>query len=189
MELFPENPTNSDEILMIVSTSFPFLDCSLDSLVTYFACGAYSFDAFYNTGFESGDCERTDTVNLGTLPNGLYMLSYRMYYLGWAQVDQADTSISIGDPTGIRINSNEENDILNIYPNPSHGSVNIMTKNTSVSRIRISNSSATIIHDLMLDKGQINQVNTISLSPGLYLCTAFSDGYPTATAKIIVLDD
>ena len=71
LEIYPKNITSNDEVLLIISTSFPFLDCSLDSVHEFTGCGALSFDGFYNTGFEVGECSRTDTINMGMLANGL----------------------------------------------------------------------------------------------------------------------
>jgi len=188
MEIFPEYPTNADEILLIVNTSFPFLDCRLDSIHPFYACGAFSYDAFYGTGFTSGYCERTDTISLGTLDNGLYIMSYRMYYLGWSQVGQIDTSVSVGT-TGIPGFDTEEDQSLSIWPNPSNGTIHISAHGEAIDEIRLNNASGTYARSLELQSVQEEKEYTLYLPPGLYICTAISGGHPVSTSKFIVLSD
>jgi len=186
--LYPENPTNTDEILLIVSTSFPMLDCRLDSIHPYYACGAFSFDAFYNTGFQVGNCERTDTISLGVLENGFYLITYRMLYLGWSQVDQADTTITVGT-TGVSSLTTDEDEILLIFPNPSKGNINIRADLDKIDKLRIVNASGSFVSDIDIDNAQADVLNAISLLPGLYICTAFNNGRPVSSTRFIVLDD
>ncbi len=187
LDIYPENPSNSDEILLIISTEFPFLDCKLDSVIMYYACGAFSFDGFYSTGFETGDCTRTDTVSLGVLPNGPYMISYRMYYLGWAQVDQADTFISVG-AVGLEHLTIKQSSIIKIWPNPSHGQINLSIEDEKIDMIRISNMSGTYARNIDIFEKPGDKLRTLSLSAGTYVCTVFSNKELLYTSKFIVFE-
>ena len=186
IEIYPENITNSDEVMMIITTSFPLTDCYLDSVNIFYACGAFSFDGFYSTGFNTGECERTDTMSLGVLANGPYLISYRMYYLGWAQVDQVDTFIVVGT-TGIEHLSNRDA-ALSIWPNPSPGRVNIGTDNRIFDRLTLSNIHGSFTKNIQLNNQLPNSINTISLPAGMYICTAFRNDQPISIKKFIVLD-
>jgi hypothetical protein len=182
--VFPENITNTDEVLLIVTTGFPFTGCSLDSVHSFFACGAFSFDAFYNSDFQTGSCTRTDTISLGVLSNGSYVISYRMYYLGWSQVDQADTFITVGT-TGLEQLTGDAVAPLRIWPNPSTGTVNISTGGGSPHDIGIRHISGKNVYAT----GPVwsgNETITISLPPGIYVCTAGRQGMVLQQSKLIV---
>lgn len=186
VELLPENPTNADEVKLIVHTSFELAGCRLDSVTPYYACGAFSFNAYYSSDFDPDTCHRSDTISLGVLNNGMYVISYRMYYFGWTQVDQADTMIVVGT-TGL----NEKDDRakeLSIWPNPSVGQVNILARSPEIDRIIIRRISGSVSQELR--KEGISEIwqNTISLQAGSYVCTAYSEDLPVATARIIVTD-
>jgi len=188
VEITPEYPSNTEEIFLIVETSIPFLECRLDSVHPFYACGAFSFDAFYGSSFDIGSCERTDTLSLGILTNGLYVISYRMYFLGWSQVDQVDTSLTVGT-TRISEVSSYHDQILKIWPNPSNERVNFSTDKYSVDQIRISNTSGSYDKILNIDPAGADRLNTLSLPSGLYICTALSNGRIISTEKFIVLKD
>ena len=186
-QIFPENPTSSDEISLVVQTSFSFMDCRLDSLHEYYACGAFAFDGFYGTGFVSGDCSRSDTISIGTLPNGPYQISYRMYYLGWAQVDQIDTFITVGT-TGIDHRFDEASVGLKITPNPSRGQVNIVVDNGPVDRLRIYSIAGITVFDSQIRKDGLNDNLDVSLTPGMYICVCFNGEIPLLRRKFIILN-
>lgn len=186
IEILPENPGNTDEIRLVVHTAFPYSDCRLDSINPYFACGAFSYDAFYNTGFEMDSCESSDTVSLGVLNNGMYIISYRMYFLGWSQVDQADTFIVVGT-TGLEHLSGTENG-LRIWPNPSHGNLNIQTSGLEADLLRIVNTADGHTKKITLDSNVPIQQNEVSLKPGFYICTAFRNNAAVAVTKFIVFE-
>lgn len=187
IELIPENPSYTDEILLVVHTAFPYSDCSLDSIHPYFACGAFSYDAFYNTGFDSDSCERSDTISIGVLNNGMYVISYRMYFLGWSQVDQADTFIVVGT-TGIEHRLAGQDNTIRIWPNPSYGKVNIQSQGMSADMIRIERLSGGFSKEFKLDAITAIQQNEVYLQPGLYICTALKEKRILAVSKFIVLE-
>ena len=185
VEILPEYPTSADHIMFVVSTSFPFLECTLDSLHPYFACGAFAYDAFYGSSFDTGDCERTDTITLGQLPNGFYPITYRMYFLGWSQVDQVDTVITVG-AVGIAEKKADESSIK-IWPNPSPGIVNILP-DIRIDQLQIHNSGGQLIKTHEISRSGYEQI-TLSLPAGLYICTPFRDGLPLPAQRFIVKDN
>ena len=185
VEIIPEYPTSSDEILFVVSTSIPFLECRLDSLHPYFACGAFAYDGFYGSSFDTGPCERSDTINIGPLPNGFYPLTYRMYFLGWAQVDQVDTLITVG-AVGLSEFATYKA-VLNIWPNPSTGMVNILPEE-QVDRIDVYTSTGQLLESYELNSSDFEQIR-LSLPAGLYICTPFRDGLPLPAQRLIVQDN
>jgi hypothetical protein len=185
VEIIPEYPTNSDEILFVVSTTFPLLDCRLDSLHPYFACGAFAYDAFYGSSFESGNCERTDTIILGPLQNGFYPITYRMYYLGWSQVDQVDTVITVG--TVGQKEYDGENTSLKIWPNPSTGLVNILPE-AQIDRINVYTSTGQLLETYELNNDEFEQIR-LSLPAGLYICTPIRNGLPLPAQRLLVQDN
>ena len=188
VEIIPENPTNADEILLIVSTSFPLLECSLDSVHSNYACNAFSFDAFYSTEFSLGDCNRTDTLSLGVLNNGLYLITYRMYYFGWSEVDRLDTAITIGT-TGIPGSEQDNEKILSIWPNPANGDINIKADPVSVDQLSITSASGSLVKNFDLRTEKAHSHITRQFPAGLYICTALYQGRPVTSKRFIVLDD
>ncbi|MEN8224885.1 MAG: T9SS type A sorting domain-containing protein [Bacteroidota bacterium] len=186
-EVYPEHPTNADEILLVIHTTFPFLNCSLDSVNKFYACGAFSLDGFYSTNFTTGDCERTDTISLGLLSTGPYMISYRMYYLGWTQVDQADTFITVG-AVGIEHLAKSSTAALKIWPNPSSGEVHISTEDDKIDKLHIQHISGLYSQSIDLEKENPNTINTVSLIPGMYICTTFSNDQAISMSKFIVVE-
>lgn len=186
IEIYPENISNTDEVLIMISTSFPLSDCHLDSVNIFYACGAFAFDGFYSTGFETADCERTDTISLGAQPDGLYIISYRMYYLGWSQVDQIDTFITVG-ATGLEhLTGNDAS--INIWPNPAQGMVNIKTENNDIDRISLRSINGSFTKIIELSNQSPSSINTISLPAGMYICTSFRNDHPISIKKFIVLE-
>lgn len=185
VEILPEYPTSADEVLFVVSTSFPFLECRLDSLHPFFACGAFAYDAFYGSSFDTGLCERTDTVNLGVLEDGFYPITYRMYFLGWSQVDQVDTVISVG---AVGLNEQKHNNsVLKVWPNPSNGILNILPEEKA-DRIHIYTYGGQLVETYEIGNREIEQI-TVSLPAGLYICTPILDGKPLPAQRLIVLDN
>jgi hypothetical protein len=187
IEIIPENPSGSDEVFLIVETSFPFLDCTLDSVHHFYACGAYALDGFYNTGFETGECQRTDTISLGNLPTGPCLITYRMYYLGWSQVDQIDTFITVGT-VGIDKLVEQSSPNIKIWPNPSKGKINLEIKNKEIDKLTVRSISGTYSETIDLNLLTNKTINTISLQAGMYICTAYSKDYPISMSKFIVLE-
>lgn len=185
-EIYPPYPTSSDDIRLIVGTSFFMQGCTLDSVVLYYACGAFALDGFYNTAFDPGACERIDTISLGMIANGGYALTYRMYYLGWSEVDKIDTSLTVGT-TGLEHREISEN-AIRIWPNPSNGNVNIEILDNEIDAIRISNMNGSYLKDVELGSEEKNLLNILSLSPGMYICTASRNHKPVHTSKFIVLE-
>ena len=135
IEIIPENPTNADEVMLIVHTSFEFEECGMDSIIPYFACGAFSFNGFYSSSFNTDTCFRSDTLSLGILENGMYILSYRMYYLGWTQVDQIDTSFVVGTTGLEKLSQQLERTQIKTWPNPSTGDVNILCRTPDIDKL------------------------------------------------------
>lgn len=186
VEIYPENISNTDEVLLMITSSFALTDCQLDSVHTFYACGAFAFDGFYSTAFVVGDCERTDTISLGVLPDGPYLISYRMYYLGWSQVDQVDTFITVGT-TGLEHLSDNDASI-SIWPNPARGMINIKTENSSIDRLSLRSISGTFTKIIELSDQSPYSINTISLPAGMYICTSFRNDHPISIKKFIVLE-
>ena len=182
-EIIPANPSNTDEVFVIVGTTFPFLDCSLDSVNHFYACGAYALDAFYSTGFDVGECERIDTISLGTLLSVACIISFRMYYLGWAQVDQIDTFVTVGT-VGIDHLVQNRNQGIKIWPNPSSGKVNISMEDESLDQLSISQVTGSHVQLIDLNK---KSLNTVYLSPGTYICTAYRQKQPISISRLIIL--
>lgn len=188
IEILPENPTNSDEVQLIVHTEFEFDECHLDSIVPYFACGAFTYNAFYSSNFTTDTCSRSDTVSLGVLTNGLYIISYRMYFFGWTQVDQLDTSIVVGT-TGIgQADHQNEKAQLKIWPNPSIGKVHIRCDIPEIDKLMIHSMTGRQIMSLSNENASEIWQNTISLQAGEYICTAYRNNLPVEVSKIIVTD-
>jgi hypothetical protein len=185
VEILPEYPTSADDILFVVSTTFPLQECRLDSLYTSSACGAFSYDAFYGTSFDIGDCERSDTIHLGQLQNGFYPITYRMYFMGWSQVDQVDTVVTVG-AVGLSETDKKEKP-LKIWPNPSSGMVNIVP-GSAIDRIHIHTSSGQLVETYEINKRESEQIS-ISLAAGLYICTPIRDGLPLRAHSLIVRDN
>lgn len=186
-EIIPENPSNADEVILIVHTSFPFLDCRLDSLHNFYACGAFAFDGFYGTGFEIGDCSRSDTVSMGVLPNGPYQISYRMYYLGWAQVDQIDTFITVGTTGLVHLMEQDEPSLV-IMPIPARGHVKISVESHQANRLLIHDNTGRPVFDQGIINDGTNADLNVSLPPGMYICTAFKDGSLVTSRRFIILE-
>lgn len=184
-EIYPAYPSNTDEVLLIVGTSFFMQGCALDSVVIYYACGAYALDGFYNTAFEPGDCERTDTISLGTIANGGYALTYRMYYLGWTEVDKVDTFLTVGTTGLEHLDFVEES--IRIWPNPSHGEINIEIQDNEIEALRISNITGSYQEEFDIKNEESNLLNILSLPAGLYICTASKHEKPVLSTKFIVL--
>jgi hypothetical protein len=185
--IYPENQSNTDEVLLIITTSFPLTDCRLDSVHEFYACGAFAFDGFYNTGFTPGNCERTDTINLGILSDGMYIISYRMLYLGWTEVDKVDTLIVVGT-TGINASAAETAEAFYIWPNPSKGRVSVNLRDNKIERLCILDASGTYHKEFLLNRKNRHSINDIYLSAGLYFCVGFSNNHKVHTSKFIVLE-
>jgi hypothetical protein len=188
IEIIPENPTSMDEVMLVVHTSFEFEDCRLDSLTPYFACGAFSFNGFYSSSFNADSCFRSDTLSLGVLENGMYIISYRMHYLGWTQVDHIDTSFVVGTTGLEKLVYQAERKQIKTWPNPSTGDVHIMCSTPDIDKIMVHS-----IHGqqcMILSKEDRSEIwqNTISLQAGNYICTAYKNDFPVAVTKIIVTD-
>ena len=186
-EIYPEYPSNTDEVFLVIHGSFDFLDCRLDSIHEFYACGAYACDGFYGTSFTPGDCSCSDTISMGILPNGPCLITYRMYYLGWSQVDQIDTFITVGT-TGIEHLAMAGPEKMLIAPNPSRGQFSVRQIPENTDRIHIHNTAGTLVYEHISDEFAVLDNLSVSLPAGTYICTAYRDHIPITRRKVIVLE-
>ncbi|PSJ71869.1 hypothetical protein C7N43_37120 [Sphingobacteriales bacterium UPWRP_1] len=84
MQIYPPAPVSNEPVYLAVSTLFTSGDCplynynvSVDNLPEI---PVVNVSATYCVGMLTVICERTDTIPLGLLPSGNYILQYQMQY-------------------------------------------------------------------------------------------------------------
>jgi len=91
MAIIPEQPTSKDEIIFII-----YNDCEYNKLVLYKRMGkTITIEKQFNSSMKLACVEKNDTIPLGKLPVGTYVLNYQLTDLAANVSDPVALSVSV----------------------------------------------------------------------------------------------
>lgn len=137
---------------------------------TCFSIGNYNDRDFYHILTNSnGDdtitaADAAASFNTALYPNGQYVL-----YV-WAMDPAGNTTVdsmtfSIDNFVGINI---DENNLLNVYPNPTDGKLTIQMQENKTSEVKVMDMFGRVVGEYVIDKMR-NTIDVSNLPSGMYL--------------------
>lgn len=165
MKIIPENPTENDEVKVIVYATFSSGDCLLENHTIDLQNGIITMNLIYTVGMATYICHSTDTLSIGTLSAGDYELQAGLYTGPGQSSDNETLLFSVGGTLGITETDDETN--VTIYPNPVQNQLMVMT-NETVEKIEIRSVSGQIMSvEQQFLNGQMI-IDLSMLSDGIY---------------------
>jgi hypothetical protein len=124
VQIIPANPTDADQIKAVVEVMLGSSPCTLDNSVSNINGNTIQLSNYYCEGMLAMICNRTDTINLGTLAAGLYNLEVNIW-TGCGPYTPVDSALSNGFTVSVFSSVAKVNQKGNfsIYPNPTTSSI------------------------------------------------------------------
>lgn len=124
VQIVPANPTDADQVKVVVEVMLGSSPCTLDNAVSNINGNSIELSNYFCEGMLTTICSRTDTINLGTLPAGIYSLDVNIA-TGCGPYTAVDSALSNGFMVSVFSGINEavKIDHFSIYPNPTYNSV------------------------------------------------------------------
>lgn len=130
LKITPENPTDNDELKLSCYATFLTSDCQLDSTSVNLQGDTIFLPLHYNVGEGQAICHSMDTVSLGQLSEGHYVLiPYMTINLLEAVFDTDTIEFTVGQHLDIG-ETNLDNRVV-LYPNPVGNYLTIKTGDLS----------------------------------------------------------
>lgn len=128
LKIIPINPTTSDEIELIVYTTFQTGDCDLNTPAITFDGNEISVMLNYTVGDYTAICHSVDTVSIGNLDPGDYDLTALLTVNLLEAIFDSDT---IGFAVGnvLSVSGLSVGNEVGVYPNPFHTELTIKSSN------------------------------------------------------------
>ena len=135
VQIIPANPTDADQVKAVVQVMLGGSPCNLNNAVSNITGNNIELDNYYCEGMLTMICNRTDTINLGTLSAGTYNLIVNMWTgCGpYTTVDSAlNNSFNVSTFSKVsKINTSSNN--LIVFPNPSaNGEILLQIPNNNI---------------------------------------------------------
>lgn len=121
--IIPPNPDTSDIIEVVSYTTFSYSSCTLDSSEIILGPSEITIDACYTIGIGAAFCNSIDTITIGVLAPGNYVLIYN--------VKEYCIAVNVSDSVNFNVvafNSLPELasfEQVNVYPNPTTGTFTV----------------------------------------------------------------
>jgi len=137
LKIIPTNPTTNDLVKIISHTIFPSSGCPLTSSSVNISGATITVYAAHTLGFLTAICYSKDTLTIGILNAGTYELTYHLYDTVPPTTYDIDTiNFTVQQSNGLQFTDNSEQSI-EIYPNPTTTEINIRLKTHLVDRYDI----------------------------------------------------
>lgn len=137
MYIIPAQPTETDEIGVVIHSLLNYSPCELDEESVYIEQSGNNFviqTAYFMGQFAAG-CLSVDTIPLGLLSAGHYDIT--VHFNHEILNDSDSLSFFVGTPTNIHSNQQSEMK-LNLFPNPlASGRLNVSYTLESISEVNL----------------------------------------------------
>jgi hypothetical protein len=150
VQIIPANPTDADQVKAVVEVMLGSSPCTLDNAVSNINGNSIELNNFYCEGMLTTICSRTDTINIGTLPAGMYSLDINIA-TGCGPYIAVDSSLSNGFTVSVfsGISEAKKNNHFSIYPNPTNNSmVNIQSFSSNPYNLICFNSLGQVLFEM-----------------------------------------
>lgn len=187
VQIIPPNPTDVDQVKAVVEVMLGSSPCTLNNSVSNVNGNIIEISNFYCEGMLSMICNRTDTINLGTLATGVYSLDVNIA-TGCGPFVPVDSSLSNGFTVSVfsGIDFMEKQNNFKIYPNPIYNSiVNLQANSTHPYSFVCYNSIGVEVIGMTNISG--NQVINLPKEPGIYFIKIIDYQSQTSILKCINL--
>jgi len=189
VKIIPENPTPDDNITVEYSATFSYSGCSLGDYSISLQGTEIIATLKYNVGYAAALCSRVDTLTIGHLTKGNYLLITNTTDSRAYPHDVDTLYFTVGSVGTHEISKSQ---IMDLYPNPTSDLINIefqLNNSETVSLTIYDLQGKTIATPTIGDKDQGKQKVTIStahLPKGIYL-VQMNVGKEIITRKIVRL--
>lgn len=171
VRIIPENPTSDDNIKVEYPATFSYSDCSLGDYSISLQGNEVIAILKYNVGAAAAFCSRVDTLTIGHLNKGNYLLITNTTDSRAYPYDVDTLHFTVGS---VDVHEIPESQIIELYPNPTNKSLNINVNEIGdLQTIKIYDISGRLV--LSKDLDNVNEkyieLDISSLVNGLYTCT------------------
>jgi len=170
----PANPTTADTVTVYVQTDFPNSACEGQTFLTGISGSDINAGGLHCMGSLTALCTDIDTVIIPPLPAGQYTLHFMLTtgttagcIFGILPLVFDSTHFTVSPATGL--NELNQNNSLQIIPNPTNGKFVLKHEMTENSLLHIYSIDGRIVQSF-ISTGKEPEIN-ISLPPGLYTLT------------------
>lgn len=119
LKISPLNPSNSNTIFAIATEQFPYSGCQRTSWISNANTNTVMVFSTHQMGMLTAICNFVDTVPIGQLTPGSYVLIFYLLNDQNGQIWDSDTlSFVVSGTTGVKEKSEAKTEVL-VYPNPS----------------------------------------------------------------------
>jgi hypothetical protein len=133
VQIIPANPTDADQVKAVVQVMLGGSPCTLDISTNNIIGNTIELSNYYCEGMLTMICNRTDTINLGTLAAGTYSLNVNMWS-GCSPYVAVDSALSNGFTVSVfsGVAAVDEKSGFKLFPNPTNNSiVNLHSNSTN----------------------------------------------------------
>ena len=189
VKIIPENPTPDDNITVEYSGTFSYSGCSLGDYSISLQGTEIIATLKYNVGYAAALCSRVDTLTIGYLTKGNYLLITNTTDSRAYPYDVDTLYFTVGS---VGVHEISKSQIMDLYPNPTSDLINIefqLNNPETVSLTIYDLQSKAIATPTIGNKGQGKHKVTIStahLPKGIYL-VRMNAGKEIITRKIVRL--
>lgn len=120
VQIIPTNPTDADQVKAVVAVMLGGSPCNLNNAVNSITGNNIELDNYYCEGMLTMICNRTDTINLGTLSAGTYNLVVNMW-TGCGPYTAVDSALNNSFNVSVfsKISKVTASSELMVFPNPT----------------------------------------------------------------------
>lgn len=185
VQIIPANPTDADQIKAVVEVMLGSSPCTLDNAVSNLNGNSIELNNYYCEGMLTMICSRTDTINLGTLPAGIYNLDVNIA-TGCGPYTPVDSALSNGFIVSLfsEIAAIKRENKFSLFPNPTyHSMVNLQSYSSNPYSIICYNSVGQELFEMSNLTG--NQVVNLPKEKGIYFIKITDQQNNTSLLKCI----
>lgn len=170
LRIVPAYPTTSSVIKAICYSTFSSAGCSLNNSTVSVSGNTVTIQAYHTIGMLTMICHSVDTITIGALPAGVYLLNYSIHNNSNSNLlDNANLNFTVQATTNINQQSGT-NTVISVYPNPAmdYITINNLSINNEPAQITFYTVIGKIAEQYSTTQSALS-INTQNLVPGVYL--------------------
>ena len=197
--IIPANPTETDIVSVIASTTDGSGDCDLESTaISNPTSSQMNVEVCHEKGPLAYICSSIDTIELGVLPAGTYTVTYSIRRenlitpvgcSGENILDTKDIVFTVSTTSGIALNDIIKNSVK-LYPNPASTNISIeyeLYKTTPTAEFVIYNMAGQAVKTIpIINRKGLVKEDISSLQRGSYFYRIEAPEYTTITHKLTI---
>ncbi len=168
--LLPRNPVIGEVVKIICKSRFGTSPCELDSFGVEINNNEIHIHAYHLLGGATVPCQSTDTIEIGQLSSGDYMLYYSYYGKSDTQYYDTDT-LEFLVFVCIQVNDVEKQNTVSLYPNPVKDQLTLVDirNQFDLTEVVIIEQTGKAVCTIRMENPTNNSFDVSSLFSGVYI--------------------